>query len=68
MDFTYSFGYPNVQRTLAIAEAISNSHTGEKYQVDYRGKYRPLPVLKCLLNYLFIALKTFVQKVCKNSG
>lgn len=38
MDFTYSFGYPNVQRTLAIAEAISNSHTGEKYQVDYRGK------------------------------
>lgn len=67
MDFTYSFGYPNVQRTLAIAEAISNSHTGEKYQVDYRGKYRPLPVIEVPIE-LFIALKTFVQKVCKNSG
>ena len=52
MDFTYSFGYPNVQRTLAIAEAISNSHTGEKYQVDYRGKYRPLPVIEVPIELL----------------
>lgn len=36
MEFTYSFGYPNMQRTMAIADAINNSQTGEKYQIDYR--------------------------------
>lgn len=29
MEFTYSFGYPNMQRTMAIADAINNSQTGE---------------------------------------
>ena len=62
MDFTYSFGYPNVQRTLAIAEAISNSHTGEKYQVDYRGKYRPLPVIEVPIELLVYRVENIRTK------
>ena len=52
MEFTYSFGYPNMQRTMAIADAINNSQTGEKYQIDYRGKYRPLPVIEVPIEML----------------
>lgn len=46
MELTYSFGYPNTQRVLTISNAVKESQTGEKYQVDYRGKYRPLPVIE----------------------
>ena len=43
MGVTYHFGYPNMQRIVAIDEAVNNAQNGEKYQVNYRGKYRPLP-------------------------
>ena len=46
MEFTYMYGYPNVQRIMAVTEAVKNSQTGEKYQIEYRGKYRPLPVIE----------------------
>ncbi len=46
MEYTYSFGYPNMQRIMVIADAVNNSQTCEKYQIDYRGKYRPLPVIE----------------------
>ncbi len=46
MEYTYSFGYPNLQRTIAIDEAVSGSWNGDKYQVNYRGKYRPLPIIE----------------------
>ena len=62
MDFTYSFGYPNVQRTLAIAEAISNSHTGEKYQVDYRGKIPSLPVIEVPIELLVYRVENIRTK------
>lgn len=37
MEFAYFFGYPYMQRVLAISEAVGNLQSGEKYQVDYRG-------------------------------
>lgn len=46
MEYTYSFGYPHVKRVFEISDAIQNSQTGEKYQIEYRGKYRPLPVIE----------------------
>ena len=62
MEFTYSFGYPNMQRTMAIADAINNSQTGEKYQIDYRGKYRPLPVIEVPIEMLVYRIENIRTK------
>lgn len=35
MGVTYHFGYPNMQRIVAIDEAVNNAQNGEKYQVNY---------------------------------
>ena len=31
MGVTYHFGYPNMQRIVAIDEAVNNAQNGEKY-------------------------------------
>lgn len=46
MEYAYSFGYPDAYRIHEISEAVRNSQAGEKYQIDYRGRYRPLPVIE----------------------
>ena len=62
MEFTYSFGFPNVQRIMAITEGINNSQTGEKYQIDYRGKYRPLPVIEVPIEMLVYRIENIRTK------
>lgn len=62
MEFTYSFGYPNAQRMVAITEAVNNSQTGEKYQIDYRGKYRPLPVIEVPIEMLVYRIENIRTK------
>lgn len=62
MEFTYSFGYPNVQRIVAIAEAVNNAQNGEKYQVEYRGKYRPLPVIEVPIELLVYRIENIRTK------
>lgn len=32
MGVTYHFGYPNMQRIVAIDEAVNNAQNGEKYR------------------------------------
>lgn len=53
MGVTYHFGYPNMQRIVAIDEAVNNAQNGEKYQVNYRGKYRPLTVIEVPIELIF---------------
>lgn len=62
MEFTYSFGYPNVQRIVAIAEAVNNAQNGEKYQVEYRGKYRPLSVIEVPIELLVYRIENIRTK------
>lgn len=62
MEFTYSFGYPNVQRIVAIAEAVNNAQNGEKYQVEYRGKYRPLSVIEVPIELLAYRIENIRTK------
>ena len=62
MEYTYSFGYPNMQRVVAITEAVNNSQTGEKHQLDYRGKYRPLPVIEVPIEMLVYRIENIRTK------
>lgn len=62
MEFTYSFGYPNVQRIVAITEVVNNAKNGEKYQVEYRGKYRPLPVIEVPIELLVYRIENIRTK------
>ena len=62
MEFEYSFGYPYMQRVLAISEAVGNSQAGEKYQVDYRGRYRPLPVIEAPIEMLVYRIENIRTK------
>ncbi|MBD5145450.1 MAG: hypothetical protein HDT21_06000 [Ruminococcus sp.] len=62
MEYTYSFGYPNMQRVLAITEALNNSQTVEKYQIDYRGKYRPLSVIEVPIEMLVYRIENIRTK------
>lgn len=62
MEYTYYFGYPNVKRTIAIAEAIGKAGSGEKYQIDYRGKYRPLPVIEVPIELLVYRIENIRTK------
>lgn len=62
MEFEYSFGYPYMQRVLAISEAVGNSQAGEKYQVDYRGRYRPLPVIEIPIEMLVYRIENIRTK------
>lgn len=52
MEYAYSFGYPDAYRIHEISEAVRNSQAGEKYQIDYRGRYRPLPVIEVPIEML----------------
>jgi hypothetical protein len=62
MEFTYSFGYPYAQRVMAITEAVNNSQTGEKHQINYRGKYRPLPVIEVPIEMLVYRIENIRTK------
>ena len=62
MEHTYLFGYPNMQRTLAIAEAVNSAQAGEKWQVNYRGKYRPLPVIEVPIELLVYRIENIRTK------
>lgn len=62
MEQTYTFGYPNLKRTIAISEAINNSPLGEKYQIEYRGKYRPLPVIEVPIELLVYRIENIRTK------
>ena len=47
MEQTYLFGCPNnAQREIYISDAIRNRQTDETYLIEYRGKYRPLPIVE----------------------
>lgn len=61
MGVTYHFGYPNMQRIVAIDEAVNNAQNGEKYQVNYRGKYRPLTVIE-------VPIEMLVYRIEKHSN
>lgn len=62
MEFAYFFGYPYMQRVLAISEAVGNLQSGEKYQVDYRGRYRPLPVIEVPIEMLVYRIENIRTK------
>lgn len=62
MEFTYMYGYPNVQRIMAVTEAVKNSQTGEKYQIEYRGKYLPLPVIEVPIEMLVYRIENIRTK------
>ena len=62
MEFTYYFGYPNAQRIIAIDEAVNNAQNGEKYQVNYRGKYRPLTVIEVPIEMLVYRIENIRTK------
>lgn len=62
MEYTYSFGYPNIQRAVAIAEAVNNLQTGKRYQLEYRGKYRPLPVIEVPIEMLVYRIENIRTK------
>ena len=62
MEFTYMYGYPNVQRIMAVTEAVKNSQSGEKYQIEYRGKYRPLPVIEVPIEMLVYRIENIRTK------
>jgi len=62
MVYTYSFGYPHTQRIITISEAVNNPQTVEKYQLDYRGKYRPLPVIEVPIEMLVYRIENIRTK------
>lgn len=62
MIYTYDFGYPYAQRVVTITESINNSQNGEKYQLDYRGKYRPLPVIEVPIEMLVYRIENIRTK------
>ncbi len=62
MVYAYSFGYPHAQRVITISEAVNNPQTVEKYQLDYRGKYRPLPVIEVPIEMLVYRIENIRTK------
>lgn len=62
MVYTYAFGYPYAQRVVTITESINNSQNGERYQLDYRGKYRPLPVIEVPIEMLVYRIENIRTK------
>ncbi len=62
MMYAYSFGYPHTQRVITISEAVNNPQTVEKYQLDYRGKYRPLPVIEVPIEMLVYRIENIRTK------
>lgn len=68
MGVTYHFGYPNMQRIVAIDEAVNNAQNGEKYQVNYRGKYRPLTVIEVPIEMLVYAAEAALAVVLVNNS
>lgn len=62
MPYTYLFGYPYIQRVDLITEAVRNSQTGETHQVDYRGKYRSIPVVEVPIEMLVYRIENIRTK------
>lgn len=62
MEFAYLFGYPNVQRSIMIADSLNNQQNGEKHHVNYRGKYRPLPVIEVPIELLVYRIENIRTK------
>lgn len=62
MEYTYLFGYPFAKRTLMLSEAVSNTPNGEKYQINYRGKYRSLPVVEVPIELLVYRIENIRTK------
>ena len=62
MEFSYLFGYPNVQRSIMIADSLNNQQSGEKHYVNYRGKYRPLPVIEVPIELLVYRIENIRTK------
>lgn len=62
MEHTYLFGYPNMQRTIDIAEAVKTSQSGEKWPIEYRGKYRHLPVIEVPIELLVYRMENIRTK------
>ena len=68
MGVTYHFGYPNMQRIVAIHEAVNNAQNGENYQVNYRGKYRPLTVIEVPIEMLVYRIENIRTKSLQRHG
>ena len=62
MEFSYLFGYPNVRRSIMIADSLNNQQSGEKHYVNYRGKYRPLPVIEVPIELLVYRIENIRTK------
>lgn len=56
----YLFGYPTLRRKIEINEAISSSK--ENYQINYQGKYRPLPVIEVRIGLLVYRMENIRTK------
>ena len=56
----YLFGYPTPRRKIEISEAISSSK--ENYQLNYQGKYRPLPVIEVRIGLLVYRMENIRTK------
>ena len=56
----YYFGYPTHRRKTEMHEAISSS--SENYQINYQGKYRPLPVIEVRIELLVYRIENIRTK------
>lgn len=62
MEYTYTFGYPHARRVVEINNALSNSQILEKHYEQYRGKYRPLPVIEVPIELLVYRIENIRTK------
>lgn len=56
----YRFGYPTPRRKTEISEAINSSK--ENYQINYQGKYRPIPVIEVRIELLVYRIENIRTK------
>ena len=56
----YHFGYPTPRRKAEISEAISSSK--ENFQINYQGKYRPIPVIEVRIGLLVYRMENIRTK------
>ena len=62
MEYRYLFGYPEVDRITAINDAVQNPISSEKYSIEYRGKYRHLPVIDVPIELLVYRIENIRTK------
>ena len=56
----YHFGYPTPRRKAEISDAISSSK--ENFQINYQGKYRPIPVIEVRIGLLVYRMENIRTK------